>query len=96
MDRGTAQWITPAIPNASERLDTLPTEGLAFPHVSVYGQLSLEAYRDQTSCGVAAFTEAQVTQKLARARTFPPLQNRLLGYTIGTSVEERIYMGSME
>jgi integrase len=37
-----------------------------------------------------------LTQKLARAKTFPPLQNRLLGHAIGTSVEERTYMGSME
>jgi integrase len=34
-------------------------------------------------------------QKLARARTFPPLQRRLLGHSIGTATEERVYMGSM-
>jgi hypothetical protein len=37
-----------------------------------------------------------VTQKLAKARTYPPLQNRLLSHAIGPSVEERTYMGSLE
>jgi hypothetical protein len=37
-----------------------------------------------------------VTQKLARARTYPPIQNRLLGHSIGKSVEEKVYMGSLE
>ncbi|HSL02749.1 MAG TPA: hypothetical protein VK901_04335 [Nitrospiraceae bacterium] len=46
--------------------------------------------------GSLQFTEAQVTQKPARARTYPPIQNRLLGHAIGTSVEERVYMGMME
>jgi integrase len=37
-----------------------------------------------------------LTQKLARARTFPALQNRLLGHAIGSSVEDRVYLGSLE
>jgi hypothetical protein len=37
-----------------------------------------------------------LTQKLARARTYPALQNRLLGHAIGTSVEDRVYLGSLE
>ena len=37
-----------------------------------------------------------VTQKLAKARTFPPLQNRLLGHAVGPSVEEGVYMASLE
>jgi hypothetical protein len=37
-----------------------------------------------------------LTQKLARARTYPPIQNRLLGHAIGKSVEEKTYMHSLE
>ena len=37
-----------------------------------------------------------LTQKLTRARTFPALQHRLLGHAIGSSVEERVYLGSLE
>lgn len=37
-----------------------------------------------------------VTQKLTRARTFPPLQNRILGHAIGKSVEDRVYNASLE
>jgi integrase len=37
-----------------------------------------------------------LTQKLARARTYPALQNRLLGHAIGTSVEDRVYLGSLQ
>ena len=33
-----------------------------------------------------------VTVKLAQARTYPPLQNRLLGHAIGKSVEDRVYL----
>ena len=37
-----------------------------------------------------------LTQKLTKARTFAALQNRLLGHAIGSSVEERVYLGSLE
>jgi hypothetical protein len=37
-----------------------------------------------------------ITVKLAQVRTYPPLQNRLLGHAIGKSVEERVYMASLE
>ena len=37
-----------------------------------------------------------LTQKLTRARTFPALQHRLLRHAIGSSVEERVYLGSLE
>ena len=37
-----------------------------------------------------------LTQKLARARTYPALQNRFLGHAIGTSVEDRVYLGSLQ
>jgi integrase len=37
-----------------------------------------------------------LTQKLARARTYPPIQNRLLGHSIEKSVEENGYMASLE
>ena len=36
-----------------------------------------------------------LTQKLTKARTFPALQHRLLGHAIGSSVEERVYLGSL-
>ena len=36
-----------------------------------------------------------LTVKLAQARTYPPLQNRLLGHAIGKSVEERTYMAGL-
>ena len=36
-----------------------------------------------------------LTVKLAQQRTYPPLQNRLLGHAIGKSVEERTYMASL-
>lgn len=37
-----------------------------------------------------------LTQKLTKARTFPAIQHRLLGHTLGTAVEERVYLGSLE
>ena len=37
-----------------------------------------------------------LTQKLTKARTFPALQHRLLGHAIGSSIEERVYLGSLE
>jgi hypothetical protein len=37
-----------------------------------------------------------VTQKLARAHTYLSIQNRLLGYATGKSVEEKVYMASLE
>ena len=36
-----------------------------------------------------------LTQKLTRARTFSALQHRLLGHAIESSVEERVYLGSL-
>ena len=36
-----------------------------------------------------------LTVKLAQARTYPPLQNRLLGHAVGKSVEDRVYLGSL-
>jgi len=36
-----------------------------------------------------------LTVKLAQARTFPPLQNRLLGHAIGKSVEDRVYLAGL-
>ena len=33
-----------------------------------------------------------LTVKLAQARTFPPLQQRLLGHSLGKDVESRVYL----
>lgn len=37
-----------------------------------------------------------LTVKLAQARTYPPLQNRLLGHAIGKSVEDRVYLAGLQ
>ena len=37
-----------------------------------------------------------LTQKLTKARTFRALQHRLLGHAVGTGVEERVYLRSLE
>lgn len=36
-----------------------------------------------------------MTVRLALARTYPPLQNRLLGHAVGKSVEDRVYLASL-
>jgi integrase len=36
-----------------------------------------------------------LTVKLAQARTFPPLQQRLLGHSLGKDVESRVYLAGL-
>jgi integrase len=36
-----------------------------------------------------------LTVLLAKQRTYPPLQNRLLGHAIGKSVEDRVYLAGL-
>ena len=37
-----------------------------------------------------------VAVKLVQARTYPPLQHRLLGHAIGKGVEERVYLAGLD
>ena len=74
-----------------------------FPALFSYGSIKttqwFSALLEQLKVKRAAVTlhslRHTVTVKLAQARTYPPLQNRILGHAVGKSVEERVYMASL-
>jgi integrase len=54
---------------------------------------ALQIKRPEVSLHSARHT---MTVLLAKQKTYPPLQNRLLGHAIGKSVEDRVYMAGLQ
>jgi integrase len=87
-------------------LDSLKPDGTdkrAFPLIHPKGSLLISMWYSRLLKALSLKRPAvslhslrhTLTVKLAQARTFPALQNRLLGHAIGKSVEDRVYLAGL-